>query len=68
MSKLIRVSDEVHRDLDEVRGKGETFSQVIDRLIDIRRMIVGIEPILRGQRAFNEWKEQRDKEKAAAER
>jgi len=68
MSKTVRVEPEVYDELERIREKRETFSQVISRLVDIRRMVLGIEPILRGQKAFNEFKAQRDQEKAAAER
>ena len=33
--KSIKIEESVYRRLDAVRGKGETFSQVIDRLLNI---------------------------------
>lgn len=68
MSKSIKLNEEVYADLDEVRGKGETFSQAVDRLLDLRRMLLSVDPILRGQRAYQEFKDAREREKAAAER
>jgi len=62
MSKLIRVSDDVYQDLEMVRDKRETMSQVVDRLIDLWRMLNGIEPVLRGDISFHEWKD-RQKER-----
>ncbi|MBA7563510.1 hypothetical protein ES708_05169 [subsurface metagenome] len=67
MSKLVRVDGEVYDELETIRDKRETFSQVIARLVDIRRMVLGIEPILRGHIAFEEFKKQRDQEKEALE-
>jgi len=37
MSKTIRVDDSVYGELEEFRGKRETFSQVIERLLAIVR-------------------------------
>lgn len=68
MSKTIRVEDEVYTELEAVRDKRETFSQAIARLIDVRRMVLGIEPILRGQQAFQEFKHAREAKKAAGNR
>lgn len=68
MPKSIKVSDEVYLDLDEIRGKGETFSQAVDRLLDLRRMLLAVDPILRGQRAYQEFKDARAREEAAAKR
>ncbi|MCK4722500.1 MAG: hypothetical protein KAT75_04310 [Dehalococcoidia bacterium] len=33
--KSIKIEEPVYRRLDAVRGKGETFSQVIDRLLAV---------------------------------
>ena len=68
MSKSIKLGDDVYADLDEIRGKGETFSQAVDRLLDLRRMLLGIDPILRGQKAYQEFKDAEEREKQAAER
>lgn len=35
MSKTIRLEDEVYNDLDEIREKRETFSQVVARIIRV---------------------------------
>jgi predicted CopG family antitoxin len=34
MTKTIRVSDETHRILSELGSKGETFDQIIRKLVD----------------------------------
>ena len=68
MSKTIRVEDKTYQELDEMREKHETFNDVLTRLVDIRRMVLGIEPILRGQRAYQEFKDARAKAKEASQR
>lgn len=37
MSKTIKLEDQVHRDLEELRGKRETFSEAVARLINFHR-------------------------------
>lgn len=39
MSKTIKLDDQVHQDLEEVRGKKETFSEAVARLITFHREI-----------------------------
>ena len=55
MSNQIRLDPQVKTDLDNIRGKGETFSQVVERLIDLWRALNGLEPILRSQAAYQEF-------------
>ncbi len=38
MARRIRVSDEVYRELEKLRSPGETFNDVIKKLLDERRM------------------------------
>lgn len=38
MSKSIKIEDDVYRDLDIMKGKGDTFSQVVARLITSARL------------------------------
>ncbi|MBA7607947.1 hypothetical protein ES703_15117 [subsurface metagenome] len=35
MSKLVRVSDEVYDKLDAIREKRETFSEAVERIIEV---------------------------------
>lgn len=35
MSKTLRLDEQVHKDLEELRAKRETFSQAIARLISL---------------------------------
>uniref|UniRef100_A0A6M3Y2W0 Uncharacterized protein n=1 Tax=viral metagenome TaxID=1070528 RepID=A0A6M3Y2W0_9ZZZZ len=57
MSKLIRVDELTFNNLEDIRRKDETKSQVLDRLIDLWRMLKGTEPLLRGSVAFREFQE-----------
>jgi len=34
MAKTIKLEDKVHQELEELRGKRETFSEAVARLID----------------------------------
>ena len=42
MSKTIRVEDQVYNELEELRGKRETFSEVIARTVNAYNTILGI--------------------------
>ena len=59
MSKQLKIEDEVYNDLTTTKGPGETYSQLIARLLDIRRMVLGVEPLLKGQEAYAEFKRTR---------
>jgi len=59
MSKGIKVEDQVYEDLDALRGKGVTFSQVIQELLNNRESIFSMLNTLEGQVKFNEWKANR---------
>ena len=39
MLKTIKVEDQVHQDLENLRGKRETFSQTVARLIRVYREV-----------------------------
>ena len=39
MSKTVKLDDKVHRELEELRLKRETFSQAVARLINFHRDI-----------------------------
>ena len=56
MSKTIWLHDNTYHDLDEVRDKRESFDHVVARLLDIRRMVIGIEPALSGEKAYHEFR------------
>jgi predicted CopG family antitoxin len=70
MSKQIRVDDKVYEELDNLRQKHETFSQVIASLISTRVTIFEFINNLEGMVKYNEWRANRLQalEKAIAER
>ncbi len=57
MSKTIKVEDKVYQDLDQLRGKGDTFGQVIDQLIKDRVAVFHFLNVLEGQIKYGEWRE-----------
>lgn len=66
MSKSIKVSDEVYRELLLIQRPRETFSEIIGRLLKVSDLFAKAEPILRGQHDFLEEQRRRaDAEKAA---
>jgi len=42
MSKTIKLDDKVHRELEELRGKRETFSEAVARLVNFHREITRV--------------------------
>lgn len=62
MSKVIKVEDHVYNELDVLRGKGETFSQVIDSQLKARVHIFNLITVLEGHLKYREWQEQRLRE------
>jgi len=55
VSKPIRVEDHVYEELDKLRGKSETFSEVIAGLLSARRSMLEMITILQGQLKYHEW-------------
>jgi len=55
MLKSIKVEEAVYNKLDELRGKRETFSQVVGRLIVIKEGIAGLVNVLEGNKAYAEY-------------
>ena len=66
MSKSIKLGDKVYYELEQVREKRETFSQAVEKLLDLRRTLLEMEPILGGQKAYQEWKDAKKREEQAA--
>jgi len=58
MSRAIKVEDQVYEDLDQLRGKGETFSQVIEGFLQARTLILEQVPDLQLWLKYREWQEQ----------
>jgi len=42
MSKTVKLDDQVHHDLEELRSKRETYSQAVARLIYVHRELTRI--------------------------
>ena len=55
MSHSIKVDDKTYRTLQEIQGSRETYNGVIARLLDMHRMLRGIEPMLAGHKAYQEF-------------
>lgn len=53
--KTIKVEGEVYEALDQLRGKGETFSQVIASMLLARTEIFHLVNILEEMMKFREW-------------
>lgn len=59
MPKNIQLRDEVYTRLENVRGKRETFSEVVDRLLTMLEKVGELRSILEGQVAFEKRKQER---------
>ena len=66
MSRVIKVDDDVYLGLREIQAPRETYSEVVARLLDIWRVLHGLEPILKGSIAYHEFKARQAAEAAAA--
>jgi len=55
MSRAIKVEDQVYQELDLIREKGETFSQVVATLLSSRKAVFEFLNVLEGQLNFREW-------------
>lgn len=67
MSKPIKVDDQVYDDLDKLRVKSVTFSQVIEQLLKDRLAVFEHLTILEGQVNFQVWRAERQKELESAD-
>lgn len=56
MSKTIKVEEHIYDCLDLLRGKRETFSDVIKELLDSRKVIFEALNMLEGQVKYQAWK------------
>jgi len=56
LNKTIKVEDQVYDKLEQIRGKRETFSEVVGRLLDIYDKLGMISTLVEGQGAYQEWK------------
>lgn len=66
MSRQIRVEESVYERLAELRGRDETFSDVIGRLVGSRETICNLINVLEGVIRYREWQHARqDREETA---
>ncbi len=56
MSKSIKVSEETYISLYHLRRSGESFSDVIARLLKMNELLMKIEPIIEGERNYLEYR------------
>ena len=62
MGKVIKVDDKVYEQLNELRGKGETFSYVIEIILVARLSLFNMLTVLEGQLRYPEWQAKKLKE------
>ncbi len=55
MSKVIRVEDQIYKDLDKLRVGRQTFTDVLTDLLKTRLRILEAMNMLEGQLRFREW-------------
>ncbi|MBA7699768.1 hypothetical protein ES703_108471 [subsurface metagenome] len=68
MSKTIKVEDKVYHRLDELREKRETFSEVVQRLLDLHVMLTDVSKVLGPGHYLHDVKQYRENQEAAAKR
>jgi predicted CopG family antitoxin len=56
MSKTIKLEDQVYDKLDEFRGKHETYSQAVERLLALLSKVGELKSILEGQLNYAQFK------------
>ena len=57
MSRAIKVEDQVYTALDLIRQKGETFSQIIERLLEARLKMFEALNMIEGVLRYDKWKQ-----------
>ena len=68
MSRAIKVEDKIYQELDDIKVKGETFSQVIETLLSGRKSVYTFLNVVEGTYNFREWQRQELERLQAAER
>jgi predicted CopG family antitoxin len=59
MSKTIKLEDSVYLRLEGFRGKRETFSQAVDRLLKMLSKVGELRDVLEGAVAFEKGRQER---------
>lgn len=62
--KTVKLSVPIYNRLDELRGKRETFSNTVERLLDMRDVFVQLNSVIQGQKQFREYQVEKLKEPA----
>jgi len=57
VSRAIKVEDQGYQELDMIRDKGETFSQVVERLLKARLKMFEMLSMVEGVLRYQEWKQ-----------
>lgn len=57
MSRAIKVGDQVYTELDLIREKGETFSQVVERLLKARLSMFEALNMIETDLRYEVWKQ-----------
>ena len=55
MSRTIKLEDQTYQELDELRGKGETFSDTVSTLLLAREKVLVLFMMLEGRLKYREW-------------
>lgn len=58
MSRAIKVEDQVYQELDLIRDKGETFSQIIERLLEARLKMFEVLNMIEGVLRYEKFKQE----------
>lgn len=66
MSHSIKVSKEVYKDLRELQGPRETFSDTVENLITLRHLLEKALPLIRGSAEFQKWQQEKSELDKAA--
>jgi len=58
LSRAIKVEDQVYDELDMIRDRGETFSQVVGRLLEARLKMFEVLSMIEGVLRYEKWKQE----------
>ena len=64
--KTVKLAEPVYNRLDAFRGKRETFSQAVDRLLTLLDKVGELRGLLEGQTEFAHFQEEQLRKQAAA--
>ena len=67
MSKPIKVEDHVYQELDKLKVKGQTFSTVVEALLNTRMQVLELLSVLEGAVGYHSWRDERLRELESAD-